>query len=156
MIVTKDLDEELVRRLANLLDETGLGEIEYAIDTLRIRVARPTVGAPAAQFAAPMAAPAPSAGHSAGMAAPSGSTAPEETGEIVASPMVGTVYVAAEPGAAPLAQVGAPVRKGQTVMIVEAMKTMNPIPAPRDGVVKSVRVENGQPVEYGQALLVLE
>lgn len=147
--MSKDLDEDLVRKLAGLLDETGLGEIEYATDKLRIRIARPvaptTVAAPAP---VPAAAPAP--------AAPAPAAAPQEAGEAVTSPMVGTVYVAPEPGAPAFAPVGGSVRKGQTVMIVEAMKTMNPIPAPRDGVVSAVRVENGQPVEYGQPLLVLE
>lgn len=147
--MSKDLDEELVRKLAVLLEETGLGEIEYAVGDLRIRIAKPTVtttyaAAPAAVAAAPAATPA----------APV--AVPVEDGEVIASPMVGTAYIAPEPGAASFAPVGSAVRKGQTIMIVEAMKTMNPIPAPRDGTVKAVHVENGQPVEYGQSLLVLE
>ena len=146
--MSKDLDEELVRKLAGLLEETGLGEIEYAIGDLRIRIAKPTVNA---TYAAPMPMAAPAA------AAPSAVTAgPVEDGEIVPSPMVGTAYVAPEPGAVAFAPIGSTVRKGQTIMIVEAMKTMNPIPAPRDGKVKAVHVENGQPVEFGQPLLVLE
>lgn len=150
--MSKDLDEELVRKLAGLLEETGLGEIEYATGDLRIRIAKPTVNATyaAAPAAAPVAAPAPAAAG-----APT-AAAPQEDGEVVPSPMVGTAYVAPEPGAAAFAPVGASVRKGQTIMIVEAMKTMNPIPAPRDGKIKAVHVENGQPVEYGQPLLVLE
>jgi acetyl-CoA carboxylase biotin carboxyl carrier protein len=144
--VSKDLDEELVRKLAGLLEETGLGEIEYATDTLRIRIAKPVV-------TAAIAAPAPPPAAAPAAAAPA---APQEDGEVVTSPMVGTAYVAPEPGSAAFAPVGSSVRKGQTIMIVEAMKTMNPIPAPRDGTVKAVRVENGQPVEYGQPLLVLE
>jgi acetyl-CoA carboxylase biotin carboxyl carrier protein len=148
--VSKDLDEELVRKLAGLLEETGLGEIEYATGDLRIRIAKPTINA---TYAAPMAAAAPAAAAPAAVAAAAG---PVEDGEVVPSPMVGTAYVAPEPGAASFAPVGSTVRKGQTIMIVEAMKTMNPIPAPRDGKVKAVHVENGQPVEFGQPLLVLE
>ncbi len=144
--MSKNLDEDLVRKLAGLLEETGLGEIEYATDHLRIRVAKPTVQVAAQPAAAVAAAAAP-----APQAAP---TEPE--GEVVPSPMVGTVYLAAEPGAAPFVQPGTTVRAGQTVMIVEAMKTMNPIAAPRAGTVKAVLIENGQPVEYGQPLLTLE
>ena len=147
--MSKDLDEQLVRKLAGLLEETGLGEIEYATGDLRIRIAKPTVNA---TYAAPMA-PAPAA---VAAAAPAAGAAAVEDGEVVPSPMVGTAYVAPEPGAAAFAPVGSSVRKGQTIMIVEAMKTMNPIPAPRDGKIKSVHVENGQPVEFGQPLLVLE
>jgi acetyl-CoA carboxylase biotin carboxyl carrier protein len=146
--VSKDLDEELVRRLASLLEETGLGEIEYATGDLRIRIAMPTVNA--TYTAAPAVAPA------AALASAAPIAAAEELGEVVPSPMVGTAYVAPEPGAAAFAPVGSTVRKGQTILIVEAMKTMNPIPAPRDGKIKSVHVENGQPVEFGQPLLVLE
>ena len=148
--MSKDLDEALVRKLAGLLEETGLGEIEYATGDLRIRIAKPTVNAAYTAAPAPAAAPVP-----ASAAAPA-AAAPQEDGEVVPSPMVGTAYVAPEPGAAAFAPVGASVRKGQTIMIVEAMKTMNPIPAPRDGKIKGVHVENGQPVEYGQPLLVLE
>lgn len=147
--MSKDLDEELVRKLAGLLDETGLGEIEYATDKVRVRIAKPTV-------TATVAAPAAHTPQAAAPAAAAPAAAPEEDGEIVPSPMVGTAYLAPEPGAAAFAAVGATVRKGQTILIVEAMKTMNPIPAPRDGKVKAIRVENGQPVEYGQPLLVLE
>lgn len=147
--MSEDLDEALVRKLADLLEETGLGEIEYATGDLRIRIAKPTVNATYA--AAPTPAPA-----SVATAPATPAAAPPEDGEVVPSPMVGTAYVAPEPGAAAFAPVGASVRKGQTIMIVEAMKTMNPIPAPRDGKIKSVHVENGQPVEYGQPLLVLE
>lgn len=152
--MSKDLDEDLVRKLANLLEETGLGEIEYATDRLKVRVARP-----APQVAAHVAAPAPMAAPAAATPQPTQSpaaAAAEPDGEVVPSPMVGTVYVAAEPGAAPFVQPGSAVRAGQTIMIVEAMKTMNPITAPRAGTVKSILVENGQPVEYGQPLLTLE
>lgn len=147
--MSKDLDEALVRKLAGLLEETGLGEIEYATGDLRIRIAKPTINA---TYAAPPPTAAPAAVPSAApVAAPA-----EESGEVVPSPMVGTAYIAPEPGSAAFAPIGSNVRKGQTIMIVEAMKTMNPIPAPRDGKIKAVHVENGQPVEFGQPLLVLE
>ena len=135
--VSNDLDDDLVRRLAGLLDETGLGEIEYAHKDFRIRVARPTVQASYAAAAGP-AAPA------------------TEPGEMVKSPIVGTVYLAPSPEAAPYVQPGDTVAKGQTLMVVEAMKVMNPIIAPRAGKVLRVIVENGQPVEFDQPLLTLE
>ncbi len=146
--MTSDFNDELVRRMAALLEETGLGEIEYETKDLKIRIARPAVQmtAMAAPAPAPMAASAP--------AASSASTA--ETGEAVPSPMVGTAYLAAEPGSAPFVQPGSKVAKGATLLIVEAMKVMNPIIAPRAGTVKAVLVDNGQPVEYGQTLVVLE
>ena len=146
--MTSDFNDELVRRMAALLDETGLGEIEYETKDLKIRIARPAVQMTA--MAGP--APVPSA-----VAAPSTAPAPAaETGEAVPSPMVGTAYLAAEPGSAPLVQPGSKVAKGATLLIVEAMKVMNPIIAPRAGTVKAVLVDNGQPVEYGQTLVVLE
>jgi len=144
--VTTDFDDDLVRRMAALLDETGLGEIEYETKDLKIRVARPQVHVSAL-------APAPAA------AVPLSTTpaaAPAESGEAVPSPMVGTAYLAAEAGAAPFVQPGSEVAKGATLLIVEAMKVMNPITAPRAGTVKTVLVQNGQPVEYGQTLVVLE
>jgi acetyl-CoA carboxylase biotin carboxyl carrier protein len=148
--VSNDLDDDLVRRLAGLLDETGLGEIEYAHKDFRIRVARPAVHA---SYAAPQAAPAPTVAAPA-HAAPA---APEvEPGDIVKSPIVGTVYLAPSPEAASYVQPGDTVAKGQTLMVVEAMKVMNPIISPRAGKVLRVLVENGQPVEYDQPLLTLE
>jgi acetyl-CoA carboxylase biotin carboxyl carrier protein len=150
--VSKEFDDDLVRRLAGLLDETGLGEIEYAHKDFRIRVARPVASASYAVAApAPAAAPAPSSAST-----PDAAPAAVETGETVPSPIVGTAYIAPSPDAAPYAAVGSTVQKGQTVMLIEAMKVMNPITAPRAGVVKQVMVENGQPVEYGQPLLILE
>jgi acetyl-CoA carboxylase biotin carboxyl carrier protein len=147
--VSNDLDDDLVRRLAALLDETGLGEIEYAHKDFRIRVARP---AAAALHAIPPAAPALAAA-----APPTAAPAPEvEPGETVKSPIVGTVYLAPSPEAAPYVQPGDTVSKGQTLMVVEAMKVMNPIIAPRAGKVLRVIVENGQPVEFDQPLLTLE
>lgn len=148
--MSNDLDDDLVRRLAGLLDETGLGEIEYAHKDFRIRVARPAVQAShVIQQSAPApAAPTPAAATPAAPAA--------EPGELVKSPIVGTVYLAPSPEAAPYVQPGDAVSKGQTLMVVEAMKVMNPIIASRAGKVLRVIVENGQPVEFDQPLLTLE
>lgn len=142
------IDEGLIRKLADLLTETGLTEIEIEHDDLRVRVAR---GAgPVSQ----PAAAAPPAQKPAGVAAsePLDTTHP---GTVV-SPMVGTAYRAPEPGAPPFVEVGGTVTEGQTVMIIEAMKTMNHIPAPRTGTVKAVLVEDGQPVEFGEPLVVID
>jgi acetyl-CoA carboxylase biotin carboxyl carrier protein len=146
------VDTALIRELAALLTEADLTEIEVAENGRSVRVARQIQAvtmAPAA-VASPAAAAAPAAMPAAGGAAPA-----LEAGA-VASPMVGTVYVAAEPGAAPFIRVGDRVSKGQTLLIVEAMKTMNPIPSPRDGRVARILVENGQPVEFGEPLVVLD
>jgi acetyl-CoA carboxylase biotin carboxyl carrier protein len=136
-----EIDEGLLRKLAQLLTETGLTEIEYESGNERIRVNRgggPTV----------IAAPAPS--PPAAAAVPAGPPA----GAVV-SPMVGTVYLAAEPGGAAFVKAGDKVKKGQTVLIIEAMKVMNPIPAPEAGTVAAILVNDGQPVEYGEPLLVI-
>ncbi|MEQ8815867.1 MAG: acetyl-CoA carboxylase biotin carboxyl carrier protein subunit [Thalassobaculum sp.] len=146
--MSTDFNDDLVRRMAALLEETGLGELEYETKDLKIRVARPPVhvSAMAPAIAAPAAASAPAVA----------AKEPAESGDPVPSPMVGTAYLAAEPGSAPFVQPGSKVTKGSTLLIVEAMKVMNPITAPRAGIVKSVLVDNGQPVEYGQTLVVLE
>ena len=143
------VDPDLVRELAKLLDETGLTEIEVADGPGRIRVARNVTlaAAPAVVAAAPSAA-APAPGNGAGPAALAEGT--------VTSPMVGTVYLAPEPEKPPFVRVGDAVSKGQTLLIVEAMKTMNPIPSPRDGKVTRVLVQNAQPIEFGQPLMVIE
>jgi acetyl-CoA carboxylase biotin carboxyl carrier protein len=147
------VDIEVVRKLADLLNETGLGEIEVERGDLRVRVARsvgyegyPMVAAPPA---APAAAPAPAA------AAPA-PTAAQHKGDVVKSPMVGTAYLQPNPGADSFVRPGAQVSAGQTLLIIEAMKTMNPVPAPRAGRVVEILVEDGQPVEFGQALVVIE
>eukprot|EP00439_Symbiodinium_sp_Y106_P089159 s1_g1695.t1 len=155
---TKGVDQDLVRQLAEILKETDLSEIEVETDDLKVRVARQSqvvnVAAPVA--AAPAAAPAPAAAAPApAAAAPEGSGKSSHPGA-VPSPMVGTVYVAAEPGAAAFVSVGTQVTQGQTVLIVEAMKTMNQIPAPKSGTVKEILVEDGQPVEFGEPLLIIE
>ena len=155
-----DIDTTLVRQLADILNDTSLTEIEVERGELRIRVAREITAAPAIQYAsapayAPQAAPAPAA--AAPLSMPSDpATIVAKSGETVKSPMVGTVYLQASPEAPPFAKVGDKVKKGQTLLIVEAMKTMNPIQAPRDGVVSEVLVGDAQPVEYGEALVLLE
>ena len=139
------IDAAAVRELSALLKETGLTEIEIEHNGARIRVSRAASAAPVA--AAPSAAaPAPSAPAPASGAAHPGA---------VTSPMVGTVFTAPEPGKPAFVKIGQQVKEGDTLFIVEAMKTMNAIPAPRSGTVKEILVENGTPVEFGQALLVL-
>ncbi|MDH3476090.1 MAG: acetyl-CoA carboxylase biotin carboxyl carrier protein [Rhodospirillales bacterium] len=143
-----ELDEELVRKLSDLLDETGLTEIEYEAGGHRIRVARGgVVQAAAAPLAAAPPAAAPAATETAAEAVPANA---------VTAPMVGTAYVAAEPGGAPFVSVGDSVREGETLMIIEAMKVMNQIPSPRDGKVTRILFEDGQPVEYGEPLMTVE
>ena len=140
------IDAEAIRELSRLLNETGLTEIEIEKQGARLRVSRAAVTATMAP-----SAPAPPAAPSAPAAAPASGPHPGA----VPSPMVGTVYVASEPGKPPLISVGQSVKEGDTIFIVEAMKTMNAIPAPRAGVVKEISVENGQPVEFGQTLAVI-
>jgi acetyl-CoA carboxylase biotin carboxyl carrier protein len=145
----EQLDEEMIRSLASLLNETGLSEIEIEQKGLRVRVARNvTVVAAAPMTAAASAASA--------VASAASMDDPSEHPGVVASPMVGTAYRSAEPGASPFVDIGSIVKEGQTLLIVEAMKTMNHIPAPHGGTVKSILVENGQPVEYGEPLMIIE
>lgn len=152
------LDTGLVRELASILRDADLGEVEIEHDGLRIRVSKPA--APVATYAA---APAPIAAPV--VAGPSGmttETAPPAADSsaipenAVTSPMVGTVYFASEPGADPFVSVGDKVKKGQTLMLVEAMKTFNPVDAPHAGIVTAILVGDAQPVEFGEALIVLE
>ena len=154
-----EIDATLVRQLADILNDTSLTEIEVERGELRIRVAREITAAPVMQYAAaPQAyAPAPAAAAAAPLSMPSDpATIVAKAGETVKSPMVGTVYLQASPEAAPFIKAGDKVKKGQTLLIVEAMKTMNPIQAPRDGVVSEILVGDAQPVEYGEALVLLE
>ncbi|WP_018184416.1 acetyl-CoA carboxylase biotin carboxyl carrier protein [Kaistia granuli] len=146
------IDQDLIRQLALLLTETDLTEIEVEHEDLRIRVARTVTAAPAAYH---VAAPAAPVAPVAATVAPSEVNLASHPG-IVPSPMVGTAYRSAEPGAKTFVEIGDAVREGQTLLIVEAMKTMNQIPAPRSGVVKAIMVEDGQPVEYGEPLLIIE
>jgi acetyl-CoA carboxylase biotin carboxyl carrier protein len=148
-----DFDKDLIRELAELLDETGLTEIEIEIEGRRVRVARGAKAAPASFAPDPghAAAPAPREGGSRGRKSEDAS----HPGTIP-SPMVGTAYRSAEPGTAPFIEVGTKVTAGQTLLIIEAMKTMNQIPAPRAGTVTQILVEDGTPVEYGEPLVIIE
>jgi acetyl-CoA carboxylase biotin carboxyl carrier protein len=148
------IDARLVRRLAAILNDTGLTEIEVERGDLRIKVAR-TVTQAAAFAPTMMAAPAlvPAAAASAASVAAPASELPE--GDVVNSPMVGTVYLQPQPGAPPFVRPGDTVTEGQTLLIVEAMKTMNPIPAPRAGRLIEMLVADGQPVEFGEPLAVI-
>jgi acetyl-CoA carboxylase biotin carboxyl carrier protein len=144
------VDQALIRDLAGILNETDLTEIEVEQGELRIRVSRqgtPMMAAPQ-MYAAPMQAAA-----QAVSAAPAAAVSNANN---VPSPMVGTVYFSAAPGADPFVQVGSKVKEGQTILIIEAMKTMNQIPAPRSGTVTAILVEDAQPVEYGEPLIVIE
>jgi acetyl-CoA carboxylase biotin carboxyl carrier protein len=147
------LDKEAIRELAELLVETNLSEIEWSDGTIRIRVARGVASTAVAVTPAVATAAAPAAAASVATAAEDDVS--KHPGALK-SPMVGTAYVAPEPGAAPFVRVGDNVREGQTVMIVEAMKTMNAIPAHRSGKVTRILVENQQPVEFGQVLMLIE
>lgn len=146
-------EQKIIRDLADLLNETGLSEIEIEKDGLKVRVARSlTISASHAIAApAPAAASAGSAGPASG---PSGD--PGQHPGAVKSPMVGTAYRSPEPSAPPFVEVGARVQQGDTLLIIEAMKTMNQIPAPRSGTVTAIFFENGQPVEFGEVLAVIE
>ncbi len=150
-----NIDTALVRELAELLNETGLTEIEVEDDDRKIRVSRGAVAAAAPVYAA---APAPAAAAPAPVAAAPAAPEPADGPDLknaVKSPMVGTCYLFPEPGAAPFVSVGNPVKEGDTLLIVEAMKVMNPITAPRSGMVTAILVDNAQPVEFDQPLVVI-
>jgi acetyl-CoA carboxylase biotin carboxyl carrier protein len=147
------VDTELVKKLARMLDENGLSEIEVEDGDRRIVVKRKLGFAPvpaAAQAPAPATAPAPPP------PAPSAETKPADHPGAVKSPMVGTVFLSAEPGAAPFVSAGTRVNEGDTLLIIEAMKVMNPIAAPRAGIVTQILVQDAQPVEYEQPLAIIE
>lgn len=151
------IDARLVRKLADILTDTGLSEIEVERDGLKIRVAKTLTSAPIHYAAAP--APAPHAAHAAAPAAEAAPAPAAETrskADTINSPMVGTIYLQPQPDAPAFIKVGDTVAVGQTLMIVEAMKTMNPIPAPKGGVVRAIMTEDGQPVEFGEPLAVIE
>ncbi len=154
------MDIRKVKKLIELLDESGIAEIEIKEGEESVRISRYAAGAPPAPavIAAPApvvaAAAAPAAAH-ADVAAPAAAE-PEEDGYEVAAPMVGTFYASASPGAAPYVQVGDRVNEGDTLCIIEAMKMMNQIEADVSGAIKSIRVQNGEAVEYGQTLIVID
>tara|TARA_R110002110_G_scaffold414147_1_gene643276 strand:- start:139015 stop:139461 length:447 start_codon:yes stop_codon:yes gene_type:complete len=143
-----DIDPDLVRKLADLLNETGLAEIEYEDNGKRVRVAMPSVAAAAVQVGAP--------------AAVTSTPAPTTPGDAAAhpgavtSPMVGTVYLAQAPEDPPFVKAGDAVREGQTLLLIEAMKTFNEVKAPRAGTLQSIAVASGQPVEFGEVLAIIE
>jgi acetyl-CoA carboxylase biotin carboxyl carrier protein len=141
------VDEDVVRSLARLLDETRLTEIEIEQRGLRVRVAR--------QAAVAYAPPAPDAARTISVAMP-GALDPSQHPGVVASPMVGTAYRAPEPGAKPFCDIGSVVKAGDTLLIVEAMKTLNQIPAPKAGTVVQILFEDAQPVEFGEPLMIIE
>ena len=152
------IDAGLIRSLADILNETDLTEIEVERGELRIRVAREvtmTAAAPIQYAAAPAPVAAPAAAAPASMPSDP-ATIVSRKGEEVKSPMVGTAYLQPSPEAPQFVKPGDKVKKGQTLLIVEAMKTMNPIQAPRDGVVSEILVGDAQPVEFGEALVLLE
>ena len=147
---SKNDDSALIRELALLLDETSLTEIEIERAGLRVRVARNisvAAAVPSAYMPAAAAAAAPAAADGADLSKHPG---------VVPSPMVGTAYWSPEPGAKPFVEVGTKVSAGQTLLIIEAMKTMNQIPSPRAGTVTQILVEDGQPVEFGEPLVIIE
>lgn len=144
------IDQALIRDLANILNETDLTEIEIEQEDLRIRVSR--AGTPQ-YVSAPVPVAAPVAVASAASAP---DAAARNSKNAVTAPMVGTAYLSPAPGSRPFIEVGATVKEGQTILIIEAMKTMNQIPAPHSGKVVEILVEDGAPVEYGEALVVIE
>jgi acetyl-CoA carboxylase biotin carboxyl carrier protein len=149
------IDADLIRELARLLEETGLGEIEIERDGQRVRVARQAAPQALAPVAAPVQVEAPPTSPAPAEPAPAAGDWVNHPG-VVKSPMVGTAYRAPEPGAMPFVDVGSQVAAGATLLIIEAMKTMNQIPAPRAGTVTRILVEDGQPVEYGEPLMIIE
>jgi acetyl-CoA carboxylase biotin carboxyl carrier protein len=144
------VEGRIVRELAALIEETGLSEIEIEREGVRVRVARQT-----RIEAVPIGPGAPERARAAEIPNPP-TPDPSTHPGVVPSPMVGTAYLAPEPGAAPFIQIGARVAQGQTLLIIEAMKTMNHIPAPKAGVVSAILVGNGQPVEFGEPLAIIE
>ncbi|MDD9841765.1 MAG: acetyl-CoA carboxylase biotin carboxyl carrier protein [Alphaproteobacteria bacterium] len=169
--MVKKTDNEKIRELAELLDETNLSEIEIESNGTRIRVARQigggagaSIGAGVSPESSGLPASAPIAQQQATEQKAAQAEAQESKENIdladhpgaLVSPMVGTIYVAAEPGAAPFCKIGDQVSEGQTLFIIEAMKTMNPIAAPRGGVVKKILISNAEPVEFGEVLAIIE
>lgn len=154
MATKSPIDPELVRELAQLLNETDLSEIEVEKGDLRVRVARTITATVQVPAAAPLVAAAPAVAAVA--AAPSEAKATAAHPGAVPSPMVGTAYRRPSPDAKPFVEIGSVVKAGERVLLVEAMKTFNDIVAPRAGTVVAIMVEDGQPVEYGEPLLVIE
>lgn len=154
------MDIDLIRQLAELLDKSSLTEIEVEDEGVRIRVARTAApvaaAAPVIHHAAPLAMPAPPPPSAPAAPAEAGASTPARNVNAVRSPMVGTAYLSAEPGSKPFVSPGQSVAAGDTLLIVEAMKVMNPIAAPAAGTVREILVANGQPVEFDQPLVVID
>jgi acetyl-CoA carboxylase biotin carboxyl carrier protein len=150
-----DVDQQLIRDLAGILNDTNLSEIEVELGDLKIRVARQATVVQAHAYA-PAAQPAFAAHPAAQPDTLAGAQAGDDLRNAVPSPMVGTAYLAPSPDAKNFVEIGQTVREGQTLLIIEAMKTMNQIPSPRSGKVTAILVEDAQPVEYGMPLLVIE
>jgi acetyl-CoA carboxylase biotin carboxyl carrier protein len=151
---TPAIDHDVIRDLAKLLDETGLTEIEFERDGVSVRVAR-HLSATSLSATSPRLRSAEAPGSVPATAAPAEIDPTQHPGAVI-SPMVGTVYLGPAPGARPFVEVGGQVKAGEPLLIIEAMKTMNQIPAPRSGTVIQVLVGDGQPVEYGQPLMIIE
>lgn len=151
---TPAIDHDVIRDLAKLLDETGLTEIEFERDGVSVRVAR-HLSAPSLSATSPRLRSAEGPGSVPATAAPAEIDPTQHPGAVI-SPMVGTAYLGPAPGARPFVEVGSQVKAGEPLLIIEAMKTMNQIPAPRSGTVIQVLVGDGQPVEYGQPLMIIE
>ena len=147
-------ESKLVKELADILDASGLAEIEYETEAVSIRLSRVTGAMPVAAVAPPVAAPA--AAPAAAPVAEAPSANPASHPGAVTSPMVGTVYTSPEPDAPAFISEGDTVKAGQTLFIVEAMKVMNPITAPKAGKISTILVQNAQPVEFGEALVIVE
>ena len=150
-----EMDTEFIRKLAQLLEETNLGEIEMADGDRKIRVSRPAIGA----APAPVSAQLPAAVAVPAAAAPAATATAADAANnpgAVKSPMVGTAYLLPEPGKPPFVHIGDKVAAGQTLLIIEAMKTFNPIKAPKAGVLKQILIDNAQPVEFGEPLMIVE
>ncbi|MFN9849337.1 MAG: acetyl-CoA carboxylase biotin carboxyl carrier protein [Alphaproteobacteria bacterium] len=149
------IDTRLVRKLADILTETGLSEIEVEHGGLKVRVVK-TLTAATVQYAAPAPMPVATSPAAAPAAAAVAEAAPVSNGDPVKSPMVGTVYLQPNPGSPAFVKVGDTVEAGQTLFIIEAMKTMNPVPAPRAGKIVQVLIDDAQPVEFGEPLAIIE
>lgn len=155
-----DFDSDLIRELAEIMADTGLTELELHQGDSNLRLSRITPAAAPAMMAAPVAAPAqvasPAAAPAAPAEAPAAAAPAGEHPGTISSPMVGTVYLSPQPDADPFVSAGDRVNEGDTLMIIEAMKVMNPLPAPRAGTVKAILVSDAQPVEFGDPLIIIE
>ena len=147
--MAQDIDAKLVRKLAGLLDETGLGELEYSIDNWKIRVAKPTITSPTLNQDIPNMLEINTGGPALEKKINPGL-------ETLTSPMVGTAYLTPDPDSSPFVDIGRSVKEGDIVLIIEAMKVMNPIPAHQSGTVRQILIGSGDPVEFGQPIMVID